>query len=387
MPRIITSLNKLLLVCLILPALALGVPTEPLKTAIDSEASTSQEAVFKIGAILALSGAHAPQGNQLRQAIELAVTDVRSKSGLNGPGIELIVLDSGTPTALDASQGSPSTGQSLAELIKKLVLEKKVQVIIGDVTPELSQPLVTLANTYRTVLISPSLQESLNLPENSYAFGLYPRQIGVLGAANRFFELNYEVKSIAVFCDSSLRGSAFLPLIREVARSRQVRILSENCSSEIGRDNRAGVLRAQAESPDAVIVDRDLEQILNLMGRFGWSAPVLTTNLLADALARGSASPALFEGVFSVGWNIESDFIKQFQSAYGTTPNLIAALGYDAVQIGMAGYVSSPEDLRAGLRQLRRQGVAGIYDFTLEQAGNGEQAKLFKVAQGTKTEQ
>jgi ABC-type branched-subunit amino acid transport system substrate-binding protein len=209
----------------------------------------------------------------------------------------------------------------------------------------------------------------------------------MLTATNRFFEINSKVKSIAVFCDSSQRGSAFSLMLRDVARSRQVRILYENCSSEVGSDNRAGVLRAQAENPDAVIIDRDLEQILNLMQKFGWGAPVLTTNLLADVLARGTSPPGLVDGVFSVGWNIESSFVRKFQGTYGVVPNFTAALAYDAIQLAAVSYASSPDDMRAGLKRIRSQGVAGRYDFTVEQAGNGQQAKLLRLSQGAPTEQ
>jgi branched-chain amino acid transport system substrate-binding protein len=369
------------------PAVGLGVPIEALKTPATPEPASPNPAPFRVGAIFALSGANAALGHQLRQAVELSIADIQSKGELAGREVELIVLDSGLPPAEGSSPKPTDITQHVADLVKELVLQKNVQVIIGDATPELSQPLVTLANTYRTMLISPTLRESLNLPENTFAFGLYPRQIGMLTATNRFFEINSKVKSIAVFCDSSQRGSAFSLMLRDVARSRQVRILSENCSSEVGSDNRAGVLRAQAENPDAVIIDRDLEQISNLMQKFGWGAPVLTTNLLADVLARGTSPPGLVDGVFSVGWNIESSFVRKFQGTYGVVPNFTAALAYDAVQLAAVSYASSPDDMRAGLKRIRSQGVAGRYDFTVEQAGNGQQAKLLRFSQGASTEQ
>ena len=97
---------------------------------------------IKVGAILSVTGPASFLGAPEAKTLEMLVSDINAKGGVNGTKIELIVKDSG---------GSPEKAVSLA---KQLIDEEKVFAILGPSTSGETMAIKNLAEESKTILLS-----------------------------------------------------------------------------------------------------------------------------------------------------------------------------------------------------------------------------------------
>ncbi|MFA5022989.1 MAG: ABC transporter substrate-binding protein, partial [Candidatus Paceibacterota bacterium] len=99
---------------------------------------------IKIGAILSLTGDAAAQGDYALKAIKLAEEEINKNGGVNGRSVQVVIEDDQT-TAKDATTA-----------FSKLINVDKVDGVIGSLWDFTTQPLIPLALTSSTTLISPT---------------------------------------------------------------------------------------------------------------------------------------------------------------------------------------------------------------------------------------
>lgn len=99
------------------------------------------EEPVKIGFMAILSGRVAMVGNIARQGMELAVNEINRERGINGRPVELVIADSRT---------DPGVAVREAE---RMIIEDKVDVIVGLVSSECALAVSKTAEKYKTPLI------------------------------------------------------------------------------------------------------------------------------------------------------------------------------------------------------------------------------------------
>jgi branched-chain amino acid transport system substrate-binding protein len=129
----------------LVPMLAVALPASAL----------AQAQPIKIGALNVLSGSYAAYGKSGRQGAQLAVDEINASGGLLGRELRLIQVD---------DQAKPDVGVAEA---KRLILNEKVDFLIGIDSSSVALAVAPLTNEYRLPLVvmhaaTPALTEQCN---------------------------------------------------------------------------------------------------------------------------------------------------------------------------------------------------------------------------------
>ena len=106
-------------------------------------ASLAQKPI-RIGATMALTGESAIQGGYSREGYVLCQKHVNEKGGILGRQIELVIYD-------DASDGRTAAG-----LYEKLIVEDKVDAVLGPYGSAITEAVADVSEKHRKLLIAPT---------------------------------------------------------------------------------------------------------------------------------------------------------------------------------------------------------------------------------------
>jgi branched-chain amino acid transport system substrate-binding protein len=114
--------------------------------------------VIKVGAILSVTGPASFLGAPEAKTLEMLVSDINAKGGIDGTKVELVIKDSG---------GSPEKAVSFA---KQLIDEEKVFAILGPSTSGETMAIKNIAEEGKTILLSCAAAEVIVNPVAKYVF-------------------------------------------------------------------------------------------------------------------------------------------------------------------------------------------------------------------------
>ena len=97
---------------------------------------------YKVGAVLALTGLSSNLGVPEKQTLEMMVTDINAKGGVNGHPLEVIIYDNET------------VSEKAVTLVNRLVEQDKVLAIIGPSTTGDSLAVIDAVTTAKIPLVS-----------------------------------------------------------------------------------------------------------------------------------------------------------------------------------------------------------------------------------------
>lgn len=100
--------------------------------------SSNQEEVFKIGAVLPMTGGAAVFGEKFQNAYSLAVEEINEAGGVNGIKLEVVIED---------SEERPEVGTTVTE---KLVNDPEIKVLTGGRSSGVTFAVARIANQYQT---------------------------------------------------------------------------------------------------------------------------------------------------------------------------------------------------------------------------------------------
>lgn len=102
-----------------------------------SNASSDAEQVFKIGAVLPMTGVAAVFGEKFEHAYTMAVEEINEKGGVNGTKLELVIQD---------SQERPEVGTTVAE---RLINDPEIGILTGGRSSGVTFAVARVANQYQ----------------------------------------------------------------------------------------------------------------------------------------------------------------------------------------------------------------------------------------------
>lgn len=333
-------------------------------------ADTREAGPIKIGAIYGFTGFANVWSAQARRGIELARDEINEAGGVNGRTLEVIFEDSGT------------TPQGAVTAFNKLVKIDQVDAVVGDIISFVTLPLVPLAQINKVVLVTPSIFDS-DLPANSdHFFTTCPRKESMAAPVEKFFELNPEVKSVAIICADNTWGRTYLDVWKSVANRHNVAVVDENCISEYSTDMRTEVLRAKAKQPDALIVAFGIDRALKRMQEIKFKPKVLTTSDLDEAIHSRGFPANDAEGVYFADWLATESFQKRFQAHFKDLPIMAPQNSYEAIRILAKAFRMRDPDLQHAIMTLNYSGDTGPVDYRGTRAGNRASPTLLMVSNG-----
>jgi branched-chain amino acid transport system substrate-binding protein len=293
--------------------------------------SSSASSVIKVGEFASLTGKEAAFGQSSHMGTALAVDDLNAAGGVLGKQVQLITED-------DQSQaGQPSTD------VRKLISDDGVVAILGEVASSRSLEAAPVCQQDQIPMISPSSTNPKVTQVGDYIFRVCfidPFQGTVMA---NFGTKTLKLKTAAVLTDvSSDYSEGLAKFFKESFTASGGKIVAEQNYSGGDKDFSAQLTAIKAANPDGVFVPgyytevglivlqaRQLGLNVPLFGGDGWDGKPLVS------IGGQALEGTYFSDHFSPEDtnSVVQDFVKKFQAKFNSTPDAMAALGYDSAML------------------------------------------------------
>jgi ABC-type branched-subunit amino acid transport system substrate-binding protein len=261
-----------------------------------------------LGQSVALTGAAAQLGIQMRSGVKAYFDYVNERGGVNGRKLELITLDDG----YEPARTVPNT--------KKLIEEDKVFALIGYVGTPTSLPAVPLFTEAKVPFIGPFTgAESLRTPFNRYIFHLRASYYDETEKIVEQIVLNGGTK-VAVFYQDDAYGQAGLKGVELALAKRDMKVAAlgtvERNTAKVG----SAVKAIAAIEPNAVVmvcVYTSCAEFVRQMKKAGSAAQLYSlsfvgSNALASALGKDGAGVGISQ-VVPFPWSSSVQAVREYQ--------------------------------------------------------------------------
>jgi len=346
---------------------------------------------LRIGAIVEMTGDMPAVGASSRNSAELAVSELNAAGGITVAGktyrIELLVED---------NAAKPDQSAAAAN---KLITQDEVLAIVGPNASLGAIPASEIAETSRTLLITPwstnpktTLDNRTGLPKK-YVFRACftdPFQGQVLA---RFITEKLGAKTAGVLYDvASEAPKSQAELFRSTFEELGGSVVAFETYTTGDRDFSAQLTKIKSAKPDVVFLPAYYNDVgligqqarrqgidQPLVGSDAWSSPELIK------LSEGAVEGAYFANHYAadIATPAAQKFISAYQQAYGNAPDDVAALTYDSFGLLFEALRNAAAPERQAVRDAMAAvsgytGVTGDIRFT---AGSGDPVKSAVIMQ------
>jgi len=327
--------------------------------------------LIKIGEVGTLTGSEASFGISTHRGVELAIRQINASNGINGKKLQLQTLD---------DQGKPEETMAAAT---KLITQSHVVALVGGHPSSRGLAISPIAQKYQVPLLHSASTHPQVTKVGDYIFRICftdPFQGHVMA---KFAINGLKLKRIAILRDMKSDYSIGLSdFFKKTFKQRGGEILIEQNYGSGDIDFKSQLTAIRAKSPEAIFVPgyyteaaliarqaRDLGMSTLLLGGDGWDSPKFLE--IGGSSVNGS--------FYSSHYSSENQdprirtFITEYKKAWGDTPDGLAALGYDAIQVladsMRKSSIPDRKNIQAALKNIRDfEGITG--KITLDQNRN-----------------
>ena len=301
-----------------------------------------------LGEVGSLTGSEATFGISTRNAIELAINEVNAAGGVKGRKVEVRVYD---------DQSKP---EEAANAVTRLINQDQVLLILGEVASTNSIAMANKAQPARVPMISNASTNPKVTEIGDYIFRVCfidPFQGYVMA---RFAHDNLKFNKVAVLKDlASDYSQGLADVFKRKFTEMGGKIVGEETYAKGSTDFRSQLTAIKRSQPDGIYVPgyytdigviarqaRELGINAKLMGGDGWDSEKLFE--LGGSAVEGS--------YFSNHYSPDDPnpriqkFIADYKAAFGSVPDSLAALGYDAAMVAVDAMKRAPNLDRVSVR-------------------------------------
>lgn len=318
------------------------------------------ETEIKIGLVAPLTGDVKTFGESTRNGFQLAVDEANAAGGINGRKIKVIIAD---------DKNDPTEA---ANAVSKLINQDQVKLVIGSVSSKCSIPLSQLCQSGSVVMITPtSTNPKVTVDDagrrKDYVFRacfIDPFQGQV---AAKFVLDHLQAKTSAILYDV---GNDYVKGLAEFYHDNFTagggKVVAYESYTKDDADFSAVLTKIKQYQPDilyipdyynkvALIVKqaRQLGITSTFVGGDGWDSE--------DMLK--IAGDAIVGGYFTNHYSPDDprvevqDWVRKYVARFGSKPDALATLGYDATRLLIAAVAqagsSEPAAVRDALKNIR----------------------------------
>ncbi len=339
---------------------------------------------YKIGTILAMTGAGAFYGKVMSQGAQLAMDELNAKGGIDGVKFELVVEDH--------KSGQPKEAVSA---INKLINIDKVPFILTSYSsPTLA--ILPIATEHKVLLlngggVSPKLVQPGSVLFHNRVLASYQ----ALGVVDRAKERGFKKMAMLHWNDDA--GNGVRDFIVPIWKKMGGTVVADEAHPVGATDFTTQVAKIKQAQPDFLAMwvwGKDIGIAVKQARDLGFTAPIMGIEYTPDAAK--IAGPAL-EGEEYVtdyfnpegGDKWTRDFAAAYKKKYGEDPEIYAANYYEGVYIlaeliraakKKGGDHWNGERLKAALQEIRK--FPSVYGGTVDFQEDGTSLKrvaLFEV--------
>ena len=336
------------------------------------------EEVYKIGAILPLSGDAAQYGEWAKNGISLAIDEINSKDGIESKKVQVIYED-------DAAD--PKKGVAAAN---KLITVNKVNVIIGAIPSSVTLAIAPICDKNQIVLISPGSSSPAITNAGDYIFRNWPSD-NFEGQAMAKYAIEKNIKNVAILHINNEYGLGIADIFKREYSKLGGKVSVIETYRQGSSNMRPQLIKIKKYNPDAIYLvghakenghavkqARDLAIKAQILGTVGIEGPDLIN-------IAGENSQGIIYTAPAFNPDSPDPIVKAYQDAYIKKYNqkseIFAATAYDAMKIiGLmiqkCGYDASK--IKCGLYNLTNyHGASGITTF--DKNGDVVKSVMFKT--------
>ena len=284
-----------------------------------------------LGHFASMTGAQATFGQSTDNGIRLAVDEINAAGGVDGKKIDLITYD------------DKSDAREAATAVTRLVMRDGVTAVLGEVASKLSLEGAPICQQSKIPMVTPSSTNPKVTEVGDMIFRVCfidPFQ-GLVCA--KFARENLKAEKAAILYDQSQPYSVGLQ--EEFAKSFKKlggTITTTQAYQNGEQDFGAQLTAIRGSKPDVVFIPgyyNDVGNIAVQARRLGISVPLLGGDGWESPKLAEIGGDAINGCYYSNHYSPEDpspkvqNFIQKYKKRFGSTPDSMAALGYDATQI------------------------------------------------------
>ena len=284
-----------------------------------------------VGEYGSLTGAQATFGTSTHTAIILAIDEINAAGGVNGRKLKVLTED------------DQSKQEEAANAVTKLISQNNVLAILGEVASSNSLAAAPISQSNKVPMITPSSTNPEVTKKGDYIFRTCFTDDYQGENIARYAATQLHYKTAAILTDVKNDYSTGLTAtIDRVFTSLGGKIIAKQSYSNGDSDFRSQLTAIRAANPQLIFVPgyytdvgqiaiqaRDLGMKQPLMGGDGWESPKLI-EIGGKALEGCMYTNHYFYGDPTP---MVSNFVQKYKQRYGSIPDGMAALGYDATRV------------------------------------------------------
>jgi branched-chain amino acid transport system substrate-binding protein len=319
-----------------------------------------------IGHVASLTGEQATFGESTDNAIKLAIAEANSKGGIKGKKLVLKTYD---------DQGKP---EEAAVAATRLIVQDKAAVLLGEVASSRSLAIAPIADQNKVPQISPTSTNPRVTKDGEktrpYVFRVCfidPFQGTVMA---KFARENLKLKKVAILRDvgndysvglADFFTSKFKELGGEIVSDQSFKAGDQDFKAQLTtiKNKKPELIYVPAYYTDVALIGRQARELgikVPLAGGDGWDSSKLYE------IAQGALDGSFFSNHYTHENPdpLVQNFVKKYKETYGSVPDALAALGYDAALVAIDAMTKAPDLTGPAIREAIEktkdfQGVAG----------------------------
>ena len=326
---------------------------------------------LRIGATMSLTGAqYSVQGRYGREGYLLCEKHVNAEAGVLGRPIQLVIYD------------DESDGKTAARLYEKLIVEDKVDAVLGPYGTAITEAVADVPEKHRKVMVAANAATSSIWEKGRRYLFMVLAPIDSAAAGVVDLAARNGLRTVAILNQDALLPKAVASGTSQVAKKQGLEVVSSETYPDGTTDFSATLKRLKAVNPDVLVAASarldDLVAVTRQMKEVDFNVKMLSSlpyGLLPeyqDRLGRDAEfvySATFWEAALPNPGNPE--FVAAYQDEFKRAPAVQSANSYAGCRIFVealrrAGTTDS-ERLRETLLALRTKTILG--DFAVDQRG------------------
>ncbi len=319
-----------------------------------------------IGHVASLTGEQATFGESTDNGIKLAIGEANAKGGVKGKKLVLKTYD---------DQGKP---EEAAVSATRLIVQDKAAVLLGEVASSRSLAMAPIADANKVPMISPTSTNPRVTKDGDktrpYVFRVCfidPFQGTVMA---KFARENLKLKKVAILRDvgndysvglADYFAAKFKELGGEIVSDQSFKAGDQDFKAQLTaiKPKKPELIYVPAYYTDVALIGRQARELgikVPLAGGDGWDSAKLFE------VAQGALDGSFFSNHYTHEnpAPLIQNFVKKYKETYGSVPDALAALGYDAALVAIDSMNRAADLTGPGIRDAIEktadfQGVAG----------------------------
>ncbi len=353
-------------------------------TTVQTNLSRSSAKTMIIGALLPLSGKNAFYGNEIKNAIDLALKEINSVGGINGKKLRVVYED---------DQSDPKTGVGA---MTKLIYQNRVPVVLGSWVSGVVIASAPIAEKNKTIVMAEAISPAIT-GIGDYVFRIQPSATQYSSKLIKVVRERLGVNRIAVLYINNEFGVTLRDSVRSEILSDGGVVAAEESYNQGEIDFRVQLTKIKETGPEALFIGGYQEQslIIRQAHELGLSIlllagpPFENRSIIEELgeLAEGVIYPYHFVEQTTRPKTLE--YLKNYEQKFGVPSGGFAPLMYDAVYIVTQAIERCDTDtkcIKNTLYKTSYDGVSGrirfdingdpILPIVIKTVKNGEFVKL-----------